>query len=67
MRTEVCKVFLIGWILAVPGFLWRHKLSVAVLVLVAPLMLTGSISQFGMNALAIGALAWIALKALKVK
>ena len=51
----------------VPWFLWRHRPSVAVLVLVAPLVLTGSLSLFAVNGLAIGFLGFMVLKALKGK
>lgn len=51
----------------VPGFLWRHRRSVAVLVLVAPLALTGSLELFAVNAMAAGFLVFTVLKALKGK
>lgn len=51
----------------VPGFLWRHRRSVAVLVLVAPLLVTGSLSVFAANGLAIGLVAFLAFRALKGK
>ncbi len=53
--------------LRVPGFLWRHRRSAAVAVLVAPLVLTGSLSLFAVNGLAIGFLGFMVLKALKGK
>ena len=51
----------------VPWFLWRHRRSVAVLFLVAPLALTGSLELFAVNGLAIGFLGYTVLKALKGK
>ena len=50
-----------------PGFLWRHRRSVAVAVMVAPLALTGSLELFAVNGLAIGFLGFTVLKALKGK
>ena len=50
-----------------PGFLWRHRRSLAVMVLVAPLLVTGSLSLFAVNGLAIGFLVFVVLKALKGK
>ena len=50
-----------------PGFLLRHRRSVVVAVLVAPLALTGSLELFAVNGLAIGFLGFTVLKALKGK
>ena len=55
------------WVLGIPGFLWRHRRSVTVLVLVAPLLLTGSLTLFAVNGLAIGFLGFTVLKTLKGK
>ena len=54
-------------VMKVPGFLWRHRRSVAVLVLAAPLVVTGSVSVFAANGLAIGLLGLVVLRALKGK
>ena len=54
-------------VLKVPEFLWRHRRSVAALVLVAPLALTGSLALFAVNGVAIGILVFMVLKALKGK
>ena len=56
-----------GFVLGLPGFLWRHRRSVVVAVLVAPLALTGSLELFAVNGLAIGFLGFTALRALKGK
>ena len=56
-----------GFVARLPGFLWRHRRSAAVAVLVAPLVLTGSLSLFAVNGLAIGFLVFMVLKALKGK
>ncbi len=53
--------------LRAPWFLWRHRRSVAVAVMVAPLALTGSLELFAVNGLAIGFLGFTVLKALKGK
>ena len=50
-----------------PFFIWRHRRSVAVAVLVAPLALTGSLELLAVNGLAIGFLGFTVLKALKGK
>ena len=55
------------WLLNTPGFLWRHRRSVTVLVLVAPLLLTGSLTVFALNGLALGFLGFLILKAMKGK
>ena len=51
----------------VPGFLWRHRRSVAVLVLVAPLLVTGSLAVFAANGLAIGLVGYLAFRAFEGK
>ena len=50
-----------------PFFIWRHRRSVAMFVLVAPLALTGSLELLAVNGLAIGFLGFSVLKALKGK
>ena len=50
-----------------PFFIWRHRRSAAALVLVAPLVLTGSLSLFAVNGLAIGLVGFMVLKAVKGK
>ena len=55
------------WVLGIPGFLWRHRRSVTVLVLVAPLLLTGSLTLFAVNGLALGYVAFTALRLMQTK
>ena len=55
------------WLLNMPGFLWRHRRSMAALVLIAPLVLTGSLTVFAVNGLALGFLGFLVLKAMKGK
>ncbi len=43
-----------GLVLKFPFFLWRHRRSVAIAVMVAPLALTGSLELFAVNSLALG-------------
>ena len=44
----------LGLVLKFPFFLWRHRRSVAVAVMVAPLALTGDLELFAVNSLALG-------------
>ena len=44
-----------------------HRRSLTVVVLVAPLLVTGSLSLFAVNGLAIGFLGYTGLKALRSK
>ena len=44
----------LGLVLKFPFFLWRHRRSVAIAVMVAPLALTGSLELFAVNSLALG-------------
>ena len=60
-------MFALSLVTRIPGFLWRHRRSVTVLVLVAPLLLTGSLTLFAVNGLAIGFLGFTVLRALKGK
>ena len=60
-------MFALSLVIKTPGFLWRHRRSVAALVLIAPLLLTGSLTLFAVNGLAIGFLGFTVLKALKGK
>ena len=61
------QMFALSLVMKVPGFVWRHRRSVTALVLVAPLLLTGSLTVFALNGLALGFLAFLILKALKGK
>ena len=60
-------MFTLSLVMKTPGFLWRHRRSVTALVLVAPLVLTGSLTVFAVNGLAIGLVGFMVLKALKGK
>ena len=40
--------------LKVPGFLWRQRRSMAALVLIAPLALTGDLELFAVNTASLG-------------
>ena len=60
-------MFALSLVIKTPGFLWRHRRSVTALVLIAPLLLTGSLTLFALNGLAIGFLGFTVLKALKGK
>ena len=60
-------MFVLRSVMKTPGFLWRHRRSVTALVLVAPLLLTGSLTLFAVNGLAIGFLGFMVLKAVKGK
>ena len=60
-------MFALGLVMKIPGFLWRHRRSVVALVLVAPLVTTGSLSLFAVNGLAIGLVGFMVLKAAKGK
>ncbi len=66
-RIRRCAVLVLSLVRRLPGFLWRHRRSVAVAALVAPLALTGSLELFAVNAVAAGFLGFTILKALKSK
>ena len=53
--------------LRAPWFLWRHRRSVAVAVMVAPLALTGSLELFAVNSLALGYGAFTVLRLVQMK
>ena len=60
-------MLVLGLVRRLPGFLWRHRRSVAALVLVAPLALTGSLSLFAVNGLALGYVAFTVLRLMQTK
>ena len=60
-------MFALSLVMRTPGFLWRHRRSVVVVVLTAPLALTGSLELFAVNGLALGYVAFTALRLLQTK
>ena len=60
-------MFALSLVMKTPGFLWRHRRSVTVLVLVAPLLLTGSLTAFALNGLALGFLGFTVLRLMQTK
>ena len=58
-------MFALILVLKTPGLVWRHRWSGATLVLVAPLVLTGALSLFAINGLAIELAGFMILKALE--
>ena len=57
----------LGLVLKFPFFIWRHRRSVAVAVMVAPLALTGSLELFAVNSLALGYGAFTVLRLVQMK
>ena len=60
-------MFALRLVMKIPGLLWRHRRSVAALVLVAPLALTGSLELFALNATALGYAVFTVLRLTQAK
>ena len=58
---------ILNLVLGLPGRLWRHRRSLAVAALSAPLALGGSPELFAINGLALGFAAFRALRLARAK